>query len=295
VVRSNHFLDQKEQSRIDEALAEIRETGFWNFFSFQRFVTPRLVGHTVGLELLRANYEEAAKVFIAGTGMRELPYFKKLRDTAREQWGNWAGLYALYAPLSFMLASETKMLAHLAQRPGDFIGAFHQIPDNTRLFVYGYNSYLFNKKLSALIKTGDVPLTLPFATSTNQTNPLYAEELKADGISLPSQAYRDLSFIKLTDPQVPTVQHAEDIEIRYEEDIAYISFFLPKGAYATSLLMNLFTLASDFPLPEKVTTRIVDTKKAIGQTGILPIMEGFVEPLRAWQKNLAKFSVETTL
>ncbi len=53
------------------------------------------------------------------------------------------------------LRYERLMLAHLAERPTDFVGAFQRLPPKLQvLFVQAYQSYLFNRFLSERIRSG---------------------------------------------------------------------------------------------------------------------------------------------
>jgi tRNA pseudouridine13 synthase len=53
------------------------------------------------------------------------------------------------------LRYERLMLSHLVEKPADFVGAFKQLPIKLQmLFVQAFQSYLFNRFLSARIKNG---------------------------------------------------------------------------------------------------------------------------------------------
>ena len=166
-----------------------------------------------------------------------------------KKWGDWKAIEAILAPFPSNLSHELVLARWLAAHPGDFLGALRTIPDQIRLWIYAYASFLFNKKLSELIALGDIPLWLPILNSYNPNDwKPYTKFLEEDGVRLPSKAYKDFPFIFIDSRKCPTFQPVDIHGAAFEDRIAIFSFSLPKGSYATSFLASFFTLASGMPV-----------------------------------------------
>lgn len=267
-------LDMKKE--MERKLNEIKEDGFWNFFYFQRFGTPRLISHVLGLLLLKGKYEETIRTFLTYEGSRELPYFKIIRKEIAEIWGDWNAIRKKVDRFPYHFHLERSFIHHLIARPRDFLGALHTLPDQIRLWMYAYDCFLFNRKLSELIEKGEVSMTLPLITSFNPNDwKPYAHFLEADEARLPSRSYRDFPFIRVESRTWPTLQRLDVHGAVFEERIAAFSFSLPKGSYATTFLMNFFVLASGLPIVPGIPMDAVDTPAMLGTGTLAPILERF--------------------
>ena len=273
-------LSAAEREALEQKIEEIRSDGFWNFFYLQRFGTPRLIGHILGKLLLRGQYEETVKTFLTHIGARELPYFIELRKTIAEKWGDWKAIWDIIDQFPYHFSIERAFVAHLIDRPGDFLGALHEVPDQVRFWFYAYDSFLFNKKLSALIRSGEVPLMLPFFTSFNPLDwKPYEEYLKEDGIVLPARSWRDFPFVRVESRRCSTLQTIEMHKAVFDEQVAVMSFSLPKGSYATSFLMEFFSLSSGLPMLQGISNEVVDAKLVLGDGTLEPVLERFKKVL----------------
>ncbi len=58
-----------------------------------------------------------------------------------------------------------------------------------------------------------------------------------------------------------------------------ITFSLPKGAYATTMLMYLFNSVTGYPVPEWLKTGYVDTKEVLGTGSLSEIKEKLGEDI----------------
>lgn len=275
-VRTPQAITQKEQERIQQNVQEIQRDGFWNFFSFQRFGTPRLNSHIAGKFLFQGAYEETVRSFMGYLSPREVPFFQNIRKEAERQSGNWEVIKNTMGPFPSQFPSELRMLEYLSQHPHDFLGALKTIPDQIRLWVYAYASYLFNKKLSQEIQKGEAPFTLPLVTSPRpQDWELYKEFLKEDGVQLPSPVWRAFPFIRPASQEWSTLQQAEIHGVKFQEKIVAMAFSLPKGAYATSFLAHFFQLVSHLPIVEGIDTKEVDAKELLGLGSLKETLERF--------------------
>jgi TruD family tRNA pseudouridine synthase len=294
-VRTTQTLTDVDKKRIQDTVSDISENGFWNFFSFQRFAAPRLNGHLIGKQLLQGKYEEAVKTLLSFKGLREEPYFHSIREYAQEHWGDWKSIQERMSPLPTHFSVELPVLQYLVAHSQDYRGALAQVPEQVRLWVYAYSSFLFNKKLSLSIVQEEVDVGLPFITSRNpQDQELYADFLKEDGVQLNGQIYRDFPFMRFSSnaapSYVPTLQKVEISQVHFEDKMVVLAFALPKGAYATTFLAHFFQLSSESPVPKNIDTHFIDAKELLGLGSLASVLERFKKPLgriqkeRSWQE-----------
>lgn len=285
-IRSQETLNKGQQDRIKEKLDEISKDGFWNFFSFQRFGTPRLLSHILGRHLLRREYEETIKVAICYPASREFPYVQEIRKEAEEKWGDWEGIKESMERFPLFFALELSFLEHLSSHPNDFLGALKVAPDQIRLWVYAYASLLFNKKLSQLISQGEVPLIISQLTSTDPKDwEPYEEFLKEDGVNMEKPIYRDFPFIRFESRTLLTLQKVEIHQVKFQDNIMVLSFTLPKGAYATTLLSHLFQIASEVPVVPGIPTTQIDAKELLGEGSIKETLSRFQTILKGIEEE----------
>jgi tRNA pseudouridine13 synthase len=149
-------------SVIEERAKEIRDEiegigGVPNFFGHQRFGTIRPNTHQIGKHLTRGDLEKAALVFLAEPSVHEHPEAREARQRLQDTMDFGEALERFPRFLRY----ERFMLRHLARYPNDYVGAFRTLPRRLRkLFVQGYQSYLFNRFLSERIRRG-IPINKP--------------------------------------------------------------------------------------------------------------------------------------
>jgi len=149
-------------SVIEERTKTVQEEiesigGVPNFFGHQRFGTIRPNTHQIGKHLTRGDSEKAAQVFLAEPSVHEHPEARE----ARQQLQDTLDFGEALERFPRFLRYERFMLRHLAKYPKDYVGAFRTLPRRLRkLFVQGYQSYLFNRFISERIRRG-IPLDEP--------------------------------------------------------------------------------------------------------------------------------------
>jgi len=292
-VRTTSPLSSNQTHFIKNQSDEINETGFWNYFYIQRFGTPRLISHRLGLLIARGQYEETVKMFLTHTSERELPYFKNIRDEIKAMWGNWPEIIKRIELFPYHFHLELTLIRHLAGHPANFLGALCTIPDQIRIWIYAYDSYLFNKKLSELIATGEVPLSLPLATSFNRVDwEPYQKFLQEDEVKMPTQSWRDFPFVRVASRAWPTLQEIKIHSTEFRDNLAIFVFSLPKGTYATTYLMNFFILSSGLPLPPGISTEQIDAKATVGLGSLAGTLERFRTVLEQRQQDIDAGSQE---
>ena len=190
--------------------------------------------------------------------------------------GDWISIKESMGRFPLFFALELSFLEHLSSHSNDFLGALKTAPDQIRLWVYAYASFLFNKKLSQLISQGEVPLVLPQLTSTDPKDwEPYEEFLKEDRVSMEKPIYRDFPFIRFESRTLSTLQRAEIHKVRFQDNIMVLTFTLPKGAYATTLLAHLFQVASEIPIIPGTPTTQIDAKELLGEGSIKETLSRF--------------------
>ncbi len=276
-VRAEKPISAIQQKEMAEQLREIENRGFWNFFYFQRFGTPRLLSHVLGRLITKTQYEETIRQCCMRTSLYEPPYINAIREEMGKRWGDWQAIMALIDPFPAYFDDERTFMHHLIQHPTDFLGALRSLPDQVRLWIYAYACHLFNRKLSELIAQKEIPLTLPFITShdPNDWRP-YRELLAEDDVQMPSRAYKDFfPMVHIASRRCPTLQNLTVHDAAFKDSLAVFSFSLPKGSYATTFLMNFFTLATELPQVPGATTPSLETQTLLNVERIAPVLERF--------------------
>jgi len=140
------------ETRLAHTIRETEDTsGVPNFFGHQRFGTTRPITHLVGKALVKGDFENAAMLFLAKPSVNEHPASRQARQQLLETGNFKQALDNFPRQLRF----ERLMLAHLADNPRDFVGAFQRLPLKLQeLFVQAHQSYLFNLFLSGRLMNG---------------------------------------------------------------------------------------------------------------------------------------------
>jgi tRNA pseudouridine13 synthase len=148
IVHSHEETDKLLEKTTNEILAQ---GGVPNFFGVQRFGSVRPVTHLVGKAIVEGDFEKAALLYIAEPFPDEPEETKEARQFVKETRDFKEGLktYPLH------LGHERAMMNHLIANPDDFAGAFLVLPKNLyRIFVHGYQSYIYNTILCRRIEKG---------------------------------------------------------------------------------------------------------------------------------------------
>jgi tRNA pseudouridine13 synthase len=128
---------------------------FPNYFGEQRFGTISQNTHLVGEKIIRGDFQEAAMEFLCS--------YESEKNTearlARQNLAKTQDFKTALQDFPHHLRFERTMISHLAENPGDFIGAFKKLPRHTLLlFIHAFQSFLFNQLLSDRIKEGEVEM-----------------------------------------------------------------------------------------------------------------------------------------
>jgi tRNA pseudouridine13 synthase len=170
---SKHEAEVKTQ--IAETMTELTLAGGMpNFYGHQRFGTTRPITHLVGKALMQGDLERAVMTFLAEPSPYEHPQSSRARQELRESRNFGVALESFPQQLRY----ERAMIGHLADNPSDYAGAFRCLPLKLRLlFLQAYQSYLFNRFLSARIRSG---------TSINRAEPGdWVVNVERNGLPMP--------------------------------------------------------------------------------------------------------------
>lgn len=280
------FIESGRGAVFINQLAKVREKGFYNYFYLQRFGTPRLIAHYLGMDLVHGYYRKALETFICFPSPNEIPYFKNIRKELRKNFGNWSQMLAVMESFPLILGNELKVVRYLEQKPEDFAGALLQIQDQAGMWVGAFSSWLFNQKVASYLKKGEEPpQSLPLFLDTANSGSVYKELMRELRVSVNDfRNLRKLPFIQA--PKRPLV--TRELVMIDKAEIAdagiVLKFFLPKGEYATTFLSHLFNLISDRP-PIEIDQTIVDTKAALGDGSNAETLEYFAPVIHPKSAN----------
>ena len=285
LVRTNNSF---EKEKFIENIEVIKKEGFFNFFYSQRFGSPRFINWFWGLLILKGEYKNTVLSFLCSEGQNEIPYFKKVREEIKNNFGNWEKVAKILEPFPIILQNEIKIVNYLKNNSADFVGALKQIPEQIQLWVYAYGSLLFNRKISEYLKNNiNPPEKLPLILSNDKSHwTVYDEFLKEDGILiLPFENLKPFNFIQWKKREVVTKEKIEIHNVKIIKEGVVLSFTLPKGCYATSFLSNLFQIALGLP-PENILQDQIDIKEILGEESIKNTLEKFKSIIFSKTENL---------
>lgn len=294
-LKGNRFtLFVRTEKPIDAAAFEknimrINEKGIPNYFGPQRFGSPRFLSHLFGLNLLRGEPKEVVKNYFFKTSDFEYPFTTNLREEAAKYWGNWPMVKKIFSTLPYTFRHEIKILETLNEpnKQESYIEALSTIDRQVDLWARAYASFLSNTFLSEAEKAG-LPLpetTLQLLTENPETQKLYGKWLSTHGTQNfveNLKRNRFTNFIHLGNATIPSRIRPQVHNYKILPEGVAICFDLPKGAYATTVLMFLFDTVTGQPLPEWLNKTEVDSKKILGLGTVVEIkkaLEVFINQL----------------
>ncbi len=240
---------------------------FPNYFGLQRFGSSGN-SHKIGILILKGTFQKAAKEILTNLGEKN----KEAAKFVKENWGSWKKIIKIIPPY---LSPEKSIVNHLIKTPTDFAGSIRTLHKKIRmLFVSAVQSYIFNLTLSELIKENldyaeikflDTKLALPtlesqkdipkdfinkeielagFDATLNKTSAkiLKSLDLKPDDFKskrMPELARKGDKRIAFIKTKINASKPKSD-ELNKNKKKITLSFDLPKGAYATTLINIIF-------------------------------------------------------
>jgi tRNA pseudouridine13 synthase len=151
-IKVRNISNSIKKNQIEKAVSVIKNNqGFPNFYGIQRFGTVRPITHIVGKFIVFDDFENAVMTYIANPIKGEDEESYNLREKLQKTYDFSEALKSYPLHLNF----EKAILNKLVLDPKDFVGAIKELPKNLlTMFVYAYQSYLFNRILSQRIING---------------------------------------------------------------------------------------------------------------------------------------------
>ncbi len=263
-------ISKEERKNFYENIDLVKKYGMPNYFDEQRFGDIRAINHLIGKAILKGNLEEAAKILLTYTSEKENPKATEARKWLKENWGKFREALRKFPK---WLDVELAVLNYLVHHPKDYANALRKLHKKLLLlFVHSYQSHIFNKALSEIIKkTSEYreiefsfgklafpkkwlnydlikDLELPiigFKTNLNEypgfIKEIYEKILKEEGISLEDFKVKKLPELSCSGDKRKAIVKPENLKYEEDEDVI-LYFFLPKGSYATILIKYLFLI-----------------------------------------------------
>ncbi|ABW02399.1 tRNA pseudouridine(13) synthase TruD [Caldivirga maquilingensis] len=141
-----------DESVFNCVIEQVMERGLPSYYGYQRFGLRRPNSHIIGKLIIMGDFEKAVEELVA----KPYPYEDDTIRKARELAGMGEYSKALeLLPRSIRYLPERLVLKQLLMDPGNYMNALSKLPVNLlKLYVEAYQSYLFNKALSARIGRG---------------------------------------------------------------------------------------------------------------------------------------------
>ena len=122
-----------------------------NFYGLQRFGSRRAVTHLVGREIVRRNFKKAVELLLCYTTNYDTSINKEIREKSQDP----RNFHGLVKSMPKGMDIE-RHLMYAALDGKDDISALRTIPINIRrLFIQAYQSYIFNLCLSEALLVGE--------------------------------------------------------------------------------------------------------------------------------------------
>lgn len=152
----NHFRITMREccQRMGECLGEVYFLAAGrrlpNFYGLQRFGGRGGSTHRVGRAMVKGDFEGAVRILVCEQRGTDDESASRARELASR--GEYASAAEL---LPASQDTERLVLRRLAQRSGDYVFALRAVPVQLRrMFTRAYQSYIFNRTLSASIRDG---------------------------------------------------------------------------------------------------------------------------------------------
>lgn len=272
-LRGNEFsitIFDPKSSELSEFKTELEKVA--NFYGLQRFGSERLVTHLVGREIVRRNFKKAAELLLSYTTEYDSEKSREIRHKSLDP-KNYP-IILKHLPKGMDIEYQLMNAFVNGKEP---ISALRSISINIRrLFIHAYQSYIFNRCLSNAVLEGenilssasgdlcfeiDGPLTFgkirkfsPAIDSNARVIPAlrlvgYSFQPGKGRFELVTKKIMEEENVRPRDFYIKEMQEMSDSggfrqaplccrEFNYKGSLV-LSFKLPKGSYATTLLREI--------------------------------------------------------
>ena len=257
-------------SDLSGFVPHIRKVG--NFYGLQRFGSERLVTHLIGREIVKRNFIQAVELLLCHTTEFDTQMSREIRDKCVDP-SNYRQVLKM---LPRGMDIERQVLSALVAGR-DTIAALRAVPITIRrLFVQAYQAYIFNRCLSRAVMEGEDllqpqtedlcfemegPATFGRIIKYNPTSKTkLVPAIRMAGYTFQPgkgrfenitraimQEEEEVSAKDFYIKEMQELSHQGGFrqaplwctDFRYERDPLTVSFKLPKGSYATTLLREI--------------------------------------------------------
>ncbi len=227
------------------------DKGIPNVFGPQRFGEVRELTHLVGFEMLKSNFEQACKIYLALAFKDEPEEAIKARKVLWQSWGTKTAYSKALNMFPMRLRYERAMLDYLQQHPRDFGGVIRRLPKRLRkMFINAVQSWIWNIVVEKIWNNGVGRVKLVGHNTKLGKSPedeLIKAELKQFKLSaahfrmkgMPEMATSGGERDVLLFPKNLSIVDVSNDEINIGKTKATVSFDLPSGSYATVVLKEI--------------------------------------------------------
>jgi TruD family tRNA pseudouridine synthase len=291
-IKGNRFsLVIRTQDVVDEALlakkvASIESKGLINYYGPQRFGTPRYQSHIFGWYVLKKDYEKLFHAILVESSEFEWPLICTLREEAEKCYGDWEKMIDLFLYLPYTFKQEILLLKKMLSWDGmgdKYLFALREISEQLDFWVKSYASFLTNQYLSFNYKNNyALPEKIPLLLNTKESmtvQKLYGYYLKKYNTEDYLSVLYSSDFIRRgQNAVIQTRVFPTNLKYQCIPGAVVIGFDLPKGAYATTVLYELFDIEHSGEEGEGEDKYFfVDSRKLLGREGETMSLTEFVE------------------
>ncbi len=232
-----------------------------NYYDDQRFGGYRPNLHLIGKDVLLGKYEDAVKGFLLYPFPGESEDYVEARTWMEKNWGTWKA-----QKFSRHMNYERSLVGYLANNPEDFKGALKQLPRQLfTMITQAYQSYIFNESLYRYLKDKykgeksyrEVDYSvgkMAFVRIYEDIDwPLvgYESQLEGDIKKFVEEVMKEENiWYETFNCEIPALSskgitrkamvHAKQMKVgEFKEGVQDVSFFLPKGSYATVVMKSI--------------------------------------------------------
>ena len=256
----NHF--KIKISECSEGLSSFNEfNNVLNFYGYQRFGSKRPVTHLIGKAIVQKNFQKAVELILSFTS----DYDSKENNEIREKLGDKHNFKQYFEKIPTQMDIERIVVKDMIENNDEF-SAVRAIPLSLRRFyIQAYQSYIFNKSLSASFSDGENLFGAESGDVCYDSKGIIGKFIKGmdQNLAVPFVGY---SYYKKTrfHPQISKVLDEEEISPKdffikemqevsseggfrqaaiqcsdYSSQDNIIEFTLSRGSFATILLREI--------------------------------------------------------